>query len=100
MRVIAKSTLCNFLQHYADAKGTLEAWHDEVLAAKWKTPRDIENRYPTVRIYANNRFVFNICDNKYRLVVEVQYGAEIIWIKFIGTRSECDLIDLKIIDNF
>ena len=89
--VTAKSerTLRDFWQRYVDTKATLEAWHDEVLTAS-----------PTASICANNRVVFNICGNKYRLVVEVQYGAGIVWIKFIGTHSEYDLIDVKIIDDF
>ena len=99
MRVIAKSTLRHFWSRHKDAQGTLEAWHDEAIATKWKTPHDIKKQYPTASICANNRVVFNICGNKYRLVVEVQYAAGIVWIKFIGTHTEYDLIDVTTIGS-
>jgi mRNA interferase HigB len=41
--------------------------------------------------------VFNICGNKYRLVVEVQYAAGIVWVKFIGSHAEYDMIDVATI---
>lgn len=95
MRVIAKSTLRNFWMRHRDAKGALEAWHDEALAAHWKTPHDIKRDCPAASICADNRVVFDICGNKYRLVVEVQYVAGIVWVKFVGTHAEYDLIDVS-----
>jgi mRNA interferase HigB len=93
MRVIAKSTLRNFWARHTDAQGALQAWHDEALAATWKTPHDIKNHYPAASICANNRVVFNVCGNKYRLIAEIQYAAGIVWVKFLGTHAEYDLVD-------
>lgn len=95
VRVIAKSTLRSFWSKHKDAQGALEAWHDDALAAKWKTPHDIKKSYPAVSICANNRVVFNICGNKYRLAAEIQYVAGIVWVKFIGTHADYDLIDVS-----
>lgn len=97
MRVIAKSTLRNFWARHKDAQGALEAWHGAALAANWKTPHDIKREYPAASICAKNRVVFNICGNKYRLVAEVQYAAGIVWVKFVGTHAEYDLIDVATI---
>jgi mRNA interferase HigB len=94
MRVIAKSTLRQFWGRHQDAQGALEAWHDEAIAAKWKTPHDIKQHYAAASLCANNRVVFNICGNKYRLVVEIQYSAAIVWVKFVGTHAEYDRIDV------
>jgi mRNA interferase HigB len=99
MRVIAKNTLRQFWNRHKDAQGTLEAWHDEALAAQWKTPHDIKRKYPAASICANNRVVFNICGNKYRLVIEIQYACAIAWIKFIGTHAEYDLIDVTTVGS-
>lgn len=97
MRVIAKSTLIKFWSQseYADAKGALNSWHDEALKANWKTPQDIKNHYSNASICGNNRVVFNIAGNKYRLVVEMQYRAGIAWIKFVGTHSQYDRINVE-----
>lgn len=89
MRVIAKRTLKEFWSQseYADSEGALTSWYDEACKAKWKKPQDIKDFYRSASMCANNRVVFNIAGNKYRLVVEIQYRAEIVWIKFIGTHE-------------
>ena len=77
MRVIAKSSLKKFWEHpgCADARGPLHSWYDEALKAKWRTPQDIKAQFASASICGNNRVVFNVGGNKYRLVVEVQYQA-------------------------
>ena len=102
MRVIARKTLREFWTQkgHADAKGPLEALHDEACAASWKTPQDIKNVYASASFVGGNRVVFNIGGNKYRLVVEVQYAAEIVWVKFLGTHAEYDEIDAATVGNY
>jgi len=69
---------------YSDSRTPLESWHDEVLKAIWTSPQAVKEQYGSASICANNRVVFNIGGNKYRLVVEMQYRANIAWVKFIG----------------
>jgi mRNA interferase HigB len=100
MRVIAKSTLKKFweMPQYADAKGSLQSWHDESVKANWASPQDVKEQYGHACICGNNRVVFNIAGNKYRLVVEIQYQAGIVWVKFIGTHAQYKLIDVESIN--
>ena len=102
MRVIAKSTLVEFWQqpNHADAQGQLEAWHDFAAKANWKFPQDIKDTFKNASICANNRVVFNIAGNKYRLIVEIQYQASIVWVKFIGTHTEYDKIDVEVVNEY
>lgn len=102
MRVIAKKTLRQFWAHkrHVDAQGPLEAWHDEAVAAMWRTPQDIKDLYASASFCGNNRVVFNIGGNKYRLVVEVQYAAQIVWVKFVGTHAQYDKIDVETVSEF
>jgi len=102
MRVIAKSTLRKFWEqpNCNDAKGQLEAWHDFTIKADWKSPQDIKDAFKNASICANNRVVFNIAGNKYRLVVEIQYQVGIVWIKFIGTHSDYDKIDVEVVNEY
>ena len=94
MRVIAKSTLKKFWEQsaYADAQNSLESWYEEARKAAWATPQDVKNLYASASVVGGNRVVFNICGNKDRLVVEMQYRAGIAWIKFIGTHKQYDAI--------
>jgi mRNA interferase HigB len=65
----------------------LRSWHEEALTAKWRTQKDIKNRFAGASICGNNRQVFNVGGNKYRLVVDVQHRAGIVWVKFAGTHA-------------
>ncbi len=100
MRVIAKRTLREFWEStpkYADAEDPLRAWYREAKQATWQTPADVKEQYRNASILKNNRTVFNIAGNKYRLVVEINYAAQIIFIRFIGTHQEYDSIDVETI---
>jgi mRNA interferase HigB len=101
MRVIAKRTLRQFWEQPGreDAQSALEAWHDVVLKAQWLTPNDVKQQFGNASICANNRVVFNIAGNKYRLVVEMQYRAGIAWVKFVGTHAEYDQVDVETINE-
>ena len=98
MRIIAKSTLKRFWQQpgCADARGPLESWHEEALKAIWKSPQDVKVQYASASICGNNRVVFNVGGNKYRLVVEMQYRAGIVWVKFIGTHEPVSYTHLDV----
>ena len=90
MRVIAKRSLKKFWERpgCADARGPLHSWYAEAIKAAWRSPQDIKDQYASASICGNNRVVFNIGGNKYRLVVEAQYQADIVWVSSSGrTRS-------------
>lgn len=95
MRIIARRTLREFSDTVADAKTALDAWFHEARKADWKTPNDIKEQYRNASIVGNNRVVFNIAGNKYRLVVRIDYSAGIIFIRFIGTHADYDKIDVE-----
>jgi mRNA interferase HigB len=97
MRVIAKRTLRDFyLQaQFKDARGPLEAWHAEALKAQWLTPHDITAQIGNASIVSDSLVVFNIAGNKYRLVVDVDYVRQAMFVKFVGTHAEYDKLTLK-----
>lgn len=93
MRIIAKKTLRDFWERYPDAEDALQAWYHDAKQATWHSPNDIRRVYATARIIANNRVVFNIRGNHYRLIVAINYAVGIVYIRFIGTHKEYDQID-------
>jgi len=97
MRVIAKRTLREFWGKHPDAEGSLKAWFAETENASWGGPGDIKAYYRSASILRDNRAVFNICGNKYRLVVKVNYQAAIVFVRFIGTHKEYDGINAEAI---
>jgi len=93
MRIIAISTLRRFWQRHPKAEIPLRAWYAEVRRARWARPADVKADRRNVSILANNRVVFNIKGNDYRLMVAVRYDKQIIFIRFVGTHAEYDRID-------
>ncbi|GAB2789188.1 type II toxin-antitoxin system HigB family toxin [Rhabdobacter roseus] len=84
MRVIAKKILREFWVKHADAEEFLKTWYKEATKATWKSPADIKADYTKASILKNSRVVFNICGNKYRLIVEINYPRQWVFIRFIG----------------
>ena len=95
MRVIAVSTLREFWDRHPQAEVPLQAWHAEASRANWKSPAAIKEVHRNASFLANNRVVFNIKGNDYRLVVKVHYNTGIMYIRFVGTHAEYDAIDAK-----
>jgi mRNA interferase HigB len=97
MRIIAKKPLREFWERHADAEQALKAWYSDARQADWKSPNDIRQTYATASILANNRVVFNLRGNNYRLVVAMNYDFGIIYIRFIGTHAEYNQINAEAI---
>ena len=93
MRIIAKGTLRDFWLKHTDSEQALKAWYQEAGNSAWSHPNDIKAEYPSASILADNRIVFNIKGNWYRLIVKINYSYQMVWIRFIGTHAEYDKID-------
>ncbi len=92
MRIISRRTLREYWQTHPDAKQPLQAWYTNVKRADWRTPNDVKVSYRNASFVANNRVIFNIKGNSYRLVVAINYEYRIVYIRFIGTHQEYDRI--------
>ncbi|KIC92666.1 type II toxin-antitoxin system HigB family toxin [Flavihumibacter solisilvae] len=93
MRVIAKKVLRDFWERHSGCEQQLKAWYQEASDAIWKGPKDIKRDYPGASFLADNRVVFNIKGNRYRLIVRISYSYGMVWIRFIGTHADYDRID-------
>ena len=103
MRIISKRTLREFwasVAQFSNIQSPLEAWYEEVSKATWNTPQDIKEKYRSASILKNNRVVFNIAGNKYRLIVSVDYVRQACFVKFIGTHEQYDAIDAEVYDVY
>ena len=93
MRVIAKKILRDFWLKHPDCEQQLKSWYNEAEIATWKTPNEIKRDYPSASILENNRIVFNIKGNNYRLIIKLNYHYQMVWIRFIGTHAQYDKVD-------
>jgi mRNA interferase HigB len=97
MRIIALATLRAFWEKYPDAETPLRAWYALASRVVWKTPAEIKAAYRNASFTANNRVVFNIKGNDYRLVTAVRYDRGLMFVRFIGTHRQYDKIDVETI---
>jgi mRNA interferase HigB len=97
MHVIARRTLREFWVKHADAEGPLRAWYDEAAKARWQSPNEIRARYAQASFVGDDRVIFSIGGNNYRLIVAIRYRTGIVFVRFIGTHAEYDRIDARTI---
>lgn len=95
VRVISRKILIEFYEKHAETKSSLEAWYHEVIKENWSNPMDVLNKYGSASPIKDNRVVFNIKGNKYRLVAKINYELKILYIRFIGTHNEYNKINAE-----
>lgn len=95
MRVIAKSTLRAFWEKHGDAEVPLKTWYKIVERADWKDTHEVKKVYADASVIGNNRVVFNIKGNRYRIVVYVIFKLRKVFIRFVGSHQQYDKIDAK-----
>jgi len=93
LRVIAKKMLRDFWEYHVDSEQQLKSWYREAAKATWQSPHEIKTEFPSASILGDQRVVFNIKGNNYRLIVKINYDYQMIWIRFIGTHTEYDKVD-------
>ena len=94
MRIYSRSTLRRFWSKHPDAEQPLRAWFAEARKAKWERPSDIKALHRSASFVGDDRVVFNIGGNKYRLVVAVSYRRGSVFVRFVVKHNEYDRIDV------
>ncbi len=100
MNIYNRSPIIAFYQKHPDCKETLEKWYHDVASKQWEKPGDVTEDFNTARTIRNNRAIFEINHNDYRLIAEINYQKGWVFIKFIGTHGAYDKVDAASIDLF
>ncbi|MFO7896251.1 MAG: type II toxin-antitoxin system HigB family toxin [Candidatus Cloacimonadales bacterium] len=95
MRIIKRKTLKDFWTEHPNSESHLKSWFYEAKNSNWQSPSDIKAKYRNASILKNQRVVFNIRGNSYRLVVKIEYSLGIIFIRFLGTHEEYDKVNVE-----
>ena len=85
--------LREFWEVHPDCENQLKSWFQEASKSIWVNSHDIKKEYPTASFLIDNRVVFNIKGNNYRLIVKINYDYHIVWIRFIGTHNAYNKIN-------
>ena len=82
---------------HPDSAASLKQWMATVKLANWGTPNELKVVYPNASLVGNDRVVFNIGGNKYRLVVRIVFPVRTVFIRFIGSHRAYDQLDVATI---
>jgi len=94
-RILAKSTLRAFWEKHPDCEQNLKTWYQTAAEFDWKSQAEVKKTYGNASIVGNNRIVFNIKGNDYRLIVKFNFERSWAFIRYLGTHKEYDKIDTK-----
>ena len=97
MRIFTEQTLKEYSQKHPDALTALQDWKQKVKKSDWTCFADVKKTFNSVDSIGNQRYVFNIKGNDYRLVVVIKFTIKFVYIRFVGTHEEYDKIDCKTI---
>ena len=87
--VIAKLRLRTFWEQRRDAQTELEAWYKAARKARWNGLADVRRAFPKAD-QVGRCLVFNICGNKYRLIVRVTHDWKRLYVRDILTHKDYD----------
>ena len=93
--IINRKTLLHYCQKYPSASVALQVWYYELVKTKFKNLNELKEQYGNASLVSDERVVFNIMGNKYRLVVRIVFTYKVIQIKWFGTHKEYDQIDVN-----
>lgn len=97
LNIITRRTLLEYAQKYPMAKTALFEWYHELVISDFKSFNELKKVYGNVSLVSDDRVVFNIMGNKYRLVVRMVFEFKAIQIKWFGTHAKYDKIDVSTI---
>lgn len=97
MRIFTEKPLKQYADIHPEAKSAIQDWVKKVKESNWNTLADIKQTFNSVDYVGNQRYVFNIKGNDYRLVVVIQFKPKFVYIRFISTHAEYDKIDCSTI---
>jgi mRNA interferase HigB len=93
--IVARKTLLAYCAMYPNASNALREWYEEMINEEYSSFQDLKSVYGNASLVGDDRVVFNIMGNKYRLIVRMVFEYKTIQIKWFGTHSEYDKVDAK-----
>lgn len=95
MRIFTEQTLKEFAEAHPSVRTALQIWSMVVKKSEWKNFSDVRQTFNSVDCVGDQRYVFNIKGNEYRLVAVIKFTIGFVYVRFIGTHKEYDKIDSR-----
>jgi mRNA interferase HigB len=92
VNILSRKTLNCYCEKYADVRGSLLAWYDLISKKRYSNHAELKEDFPSADYVGENRYVFNIKGNDFRLIVSINFQAGLGFVKWFGTHAEYDKI--------
>lgn len=93
MRIFTKGRIKAFCEAYPDAEPSLKTWYEVIEERDFDNPNQVISLFKSSDTVGNGRIIFNVGNNKYRLIAKFEYQKKLAFIRFIGTHKEYDQIE-------
>ena len=93
MRIFTQQALAVYCKEYPEARVALQNWKVIVKRSKWSSFADVKKTFRTVDYIGNQRYVFNLKGNEFRMVAVIKYTIGFVYIRFVGRHEEYEKID-------
>lgn len=97
MVIISKSVLARFARKHPDSTEALNDWWRKARMADWKSLSDVKQTFNSADYAGNDRYVFNIKGNRYRLVTMIFFDIRTVFVRFVGTHAAYDRTDASML---
>lgn len=95
--IITRKTLLDYCKKYPEAATALQEWYHELVKSEFKNFNELKKVYGNVSLVGDDRVIFNIMGNKFRLLVRIVFEYKAVQIKWFGTHSEYDKTDVALV---
>ena len=100
MRIIAQGRLQTFWIRHPETEAALRLWLSVARSARWQSMGEVQGRWSKAKVLNAERVRFEIAGGDFRMVVSIQFKAQIIWVKFLGTHAQYDRVDALTVSQF
>ena len=90
---MSKAILMSFVERFPETEEAIFRWYGQTSAANWKNFSEMKNSFNAVDAVGNDRYVFNIKGNHFRLIALIIFKVRTVFVLFIGTHKEYDELD-------
>lgn len=88
MVIIARPILREFILRFPISANALNKWYTDATKADWKSLQELKRTFNSCDYIGNDRYVFDITGNRFRLIAMIHFRRRTIYIRKILTHDE------------
>lgn len=99
MRIIARTTITDFIASHPETRSSLERWLRIAKSTRWTRSDEEVGDVPEANLHNAERVRFAVHGGDYRMIAAFDVLRQVACIEFIGTHAEYDRVDALTVSN-